>query len=257
MIHLSTAKEAALEAGKILLACRGRLTLSKKKDGSCVTNADLAAEKKIRGILSRDFPGTAIFGEEEGETGSGTLRWHVDPLDGTTNYGAGLPDFAVSIGLEDNGKFILGVILQPASGDLYWAEAGKGAFLNGKPIRVSNSPLHESILAIDGTWDTNLRLRKNLAVLQSLFKECDHCRIIGSNALQLAGLAKGSFALSLHDRFHSWDVAAGVVIAKEAGGIVTGLHGEEPGPDAKYVIAANSKETHMAALKGMRKVFLA
>ncbi|MFC1723616.1 inositol monophosphatase family protein [Nanoarchaeota archaeon] len=215
---------------------------------------DKTSEKAIIEIIRHDFPDSCICGEEGGRSGESDIVWHVDPLDGTTNYKSGFRSFCVSIGIEKQGCFTMGVIYDPVLDLMYEAEDGKGAFLNGKKIAVTNLPLSESLMVVDSSMRlecAKIRI-KSMSLLRPHIRRF---RMIGSVALQLTGVATGTFAASVCDHFHSWDIAAGCVIVKEAGGEVSDLDGNPPTSKSKVLLVSNNKENHNKLLKILQEAY--
>jgi myo-inositol-1(or 4)-monophosphatase len=244
MALLEVAKKAALAGGDVLLRYAGKkLSFEKKQDKTYVSQADRDSEDAIRKIILAAYPDHAINGEEFGKIGKSSTIWHVDPLDGTINFKSGIPASCVSIGVEQDGRFVVGVIYNPFTNELYFAEEGKGAYLNDERITVSSLSLAEGFHLIDASFRDD-RAKRKMQYMHSILQHASKLRMIGSNALQLAEVARGSCVASLSDAIHSYDFAAGIVIVKEAGGNVTDQHGNEPTAASAVVIASNSKENH-------------
>lgn len=238
------AVETAREAGGILLSEFDRpKNIGYKAKADLVTEADRRSEQAIVGRLRRCFPEHAILAEETGQQGDARYRWIVDPLDGTTNFVHGYPCFAVSIGLEEAGELRLGVIYQPITKELFTAVRGEGAYLNGKPIRVSGvEHLSTSLLATGlpsakRTRSPNIRYYWDLALLSH------GVRRDGSAALDLASVACGRFDGFWELGLHPWDTAAGVLLVREAGGVVTEFS-SQPYRLGDYEILASNGHIH-------------
>ncbi len=241
---IEIAKEAAKAAGKIILKHFNKnLEFTQKSDGTFVSIADKEAEREIKRIILNEYPEHSISGEETGKTGKGNTIWHVDPLDGTTNFKNRIPSCCVSIGIEKDGKFVAGVIYNPFSDELFHAETGKGAYLNGKRIRVNSLPLNEGIIEIDSYFRSD-KAKIKLQTIERLIKTVPNLRMKGSTALEMTEVARGFCVSSISDAIHAYDFAAGVVIVREAGGIVTDQYGHEPLNDSTVIIASNNKENH-------------
>ncbi len=252
-LHIATL--AAKKAGEIIRFYFDKgVDFEQKKDKTFASIADNEAERAIREIILKKFPHHAFVGEEEGMVGNGKTIWHVDPLDGTSNFKNKIAYCCVSIGVEQEGKFIFGLIYNPFSDELFHAEEGKGAYLNGKKIGVNTQPLTEGVMVIDASFSG-----KSAAIKVGLQHELLHLtsrfRMTGSNAMQLAELAKGTYTSSLSDVINSYDFAAGVVIATEAGAIVTDQHGNKPTANSKVLIASNAQSTHDLLLPLVRKYY--
>ena len=249
----SVAVSAAKKAGKIVLSKYGRLdSISYKDARNVVTEADILSEKAIIGKIRKCFPTHAILSEEsEFMKGTSDFTWFIDPVDGTTNFSRNIPFFCVSIALAKKEKVILGVVYNPLLNQLFIAEKGKGAFLNGKRISVSKvGVLGDSLLTLSsGTASSALDLRQRSA--GRLRHKIFALREFGSAALELCHVACGRTEAAVIIGSHPWDVAAGMLIAKEAGAIVTGFKGEKSMPETKDIILANRK-IHGDILKLLR-----
>jgi myo-inositol-1(or 4)-monophosphatase len=224
-----------------------------KGDVDLVTVADRTAEKLIRERLSEAFPGHGIYGEEgTRERLDGEFRWYVDPLDGTTNFAHGLPQFCVSLGLEQrqvqrqkgaetglDGTLVAAVIYDPMRDELFTAERGKGAWLNGKPMRVSHTPeLAEALLAT-GFPSRKRHDSPNVHFYHEFSLRSHGLRRAGSAALDLASVASGRIDAFWEFNLNPWDTAAGVLLIEEAGGLVTDFSGGEFKLDSREVLASN------------------
>lgn len=203
------------------------LQVSMKGAGDFVSRADLRAE----GIIKEELMGTRTtygwVGEEsEAETGSDpTRRWIVDPLDGTTNFLHGLPHWAVSIALEHKGDIVSAVVFDPAKDEMFVAEKGQGAFMNETRLRVSSrTRMIESIFATGLPFGGRGDLPDTLADLARILPSCAGVRRWGAAALDLAYVAAGRYEGFWERRLHSWDMAAGLLIAREAGALVEPLN---------------------------------
>ncbi len=224
---LQFAMQTAREAGRILAERFGRVALqvSHKGDIDLVTEADLAAEQLIIERIRSYYPRHAILAEEGGavvrEGGQGEHKWIIDPLDGTTNYAHGYPCFCVSIALERAGEIIVGVIYDPLRDELFAAERGSGATLNGRRIRVSNvEDLNRALLCTGFPYD--VRDRGDFA--RHFYNFIMHAQAVrrdGSAALDLAYVACGRFEGFWEEGLRPWDVAAGALLIEEAGGRVS------------------------------------
>jgi myo-inositol-1(or 4)-monophosphatase len=224
-----------------------------KGDVDLVTVADRTAEKLIRERLGEAFPGHGIYGEEgTRERLDGEFRWYVDPLDGTTNFAHGLPQFCVSLGLEQrqkgieaglgadqDGTLVAAVIYDPMRDELFTAERGKGAWLNGKPMRVSHTPeLAEALLAT-GFPSRKRHDSPNVHFYHEFTLRSHGLRRAGSAALDLASVASGRMDAFWEFNLNPWDTAAGVLLIEEAGGLVTDFSGGEFKLDSREVLASN------------------
>lgn len=220
------------------------LQVSMKGAGDFVSRADLAAEKIIRDELTEARPNYGWLAEESDEVQGKdpTRRWIVDPLDGTTNYLHGLPHWAVSIALEFKGEVVAGVVFDPAKDEMFVAEKGQGAFLNETRLRVSGrSKLIESIFATGLPFGGRADLPETLQDLARVLPACAGVRRWGAAALDLAYVAAGRYDGFWERRLNAWDMAAGLVIVREAGGLVEPLRrGGDALADGE-VIAANDQ----------------
>ncbi|HEY9785939.1 MAG TPA: inositol monophosphatase family protein [Candidatus Obscuribacterales bacterium] len=251
---------AALEAGKLLKERLGDVrTIDYKTAFNIVTDVDKASERKIIEILKSEFPDDEMLAEEGGLT-KGTprngakRRWLIDPLDGTTNFAHTYPFFAVSIGLEENGERVLGVIYNPLSDELFWAEKGEGAWLNDEKVSVSDTPsLKTSLLATGFPPDTRKAPRSNMSQFKTLTDMCHGVRRDGSAALDLAFVAAGRIDGFWEMKLAPWDVAAGSLIVEEAGGRVTDLAGGPLDMTTGHILATNGK-IHAEVLDVLREL---
>ena len=223
---LNFAIETAREAGQILLEKFGRkINVTKKGDINLVTEADLASEKLIIEKIKSYYPKHAILAEEAGDAvltdGANTWKWIIDPLDGTTNYAHGYPCFCVTIALEHDGKIVIGVTFDPTRNELFAAEKGKGATLNNKPIRVSETgELSESLIVTGFPYD--FKQKENFVRhLTGFLYHSRGVRRDGSAAIDMAYVACGRFDGFWEEGLNPWDVAAGVLLIEEAGGRVS------------------------------------
>lgn len=225
---LKVAKQAALEAGKAILKIqKGKQDIRQKSHVTdLVTQADLDAEKIIIAAIIESFPAHNILSEEKGGINNKSqFTWVIDPLDGTSTFVAGIKNFAVSISLLKDNSPILGVVNWIPSGELFWAQKSKGAFVNGKKISVSQtSQLSES--SFDFEYGKALhREYKNDHFFLPLFKKIRYPFVLGSSAVALALVSKGVLE-GFVTQGNRWDFAGGAIIVEEAGGKVTDLKGE-------------------------------
>lgn len=226
---LNVMVQSALKAGRSLSRDFGEvqnLQVSLKGPGDYVSQADRKAEEIIRNELMRSRPTYGFLGEESAETlgTDGAHRWIVDPLDGTTNFLHGIPHFAVSIALERNDEIVAGVIYNPATDELYTAERGGGAYLNDRRLRVAGRRSMSD--AVIGTGVPHLgrgHHGKFLIELRHVMGECAGIRRMGSAALDLAFVAAGRLDGFWERSLAPWDMAAGIVLIREAGGFVSDL----------------------------------
>jgi myo-inositol-1(or 4)-monophosphatase len=236
--------KAAREAGAIQRQRVGKTkNIDYKSAFNLVTDVDKACEEHIIGIIRQSFPNDQILAEETGaHTTSSTRRWIIDPLDGTTNFAHAYPFFSVSIGFEDAGEMQFGVVFNAMSNELFWAEKGKGAFLNEQPIRVSsNETLERSLLCTGFPADSKTAKISNTAEFARLTDLTHGVRRDGSAALDLSFVACGRFDGFWELKLAPWDLAAGTLIVREAGGTLTNLVGGPFDMSTGHVIATNGK----------------
>lgn len=238
-VALATAREAgALVRGRFYSA----KAVSYKGPSNLVTDVDLLAERYIRNALTREFPDMGVLGEELGSTGADEgLRWIVDPVDGTRNYAASIPHFAVSIALADGPEVLLGVTYDPMRDEAFHAVKGEGAFLNGSLITVSQrASVAEGILGFDiGGMDP--RALCAFKLIQALWPGMQTVRIMGSAALGLAYAAAGRVDIYFHHTLAPWDVAAGLLLVHEAGGQVVDRHGGLASLESTGLVASSPR----------------
>jgi myo-inositol-1(or 4)-monophosphatase len=236
------AVEAAREAGAVLLAEHSRpQKISYKGDVDLVTETDKKAESLIVGRLRLEFPDHRIVAEEGGTGAAAASRyeWHIDPLDGTTNFAHGYPCFAVSIGLLEDGKPLLGIVFNPVSNEMFSAVRGEGAFLNAKPIHVSVIQKMETSLVATGFPAHKRGDVGNIHYYWHFTLHSHGVRRDGSAALDLCSVASGRFEAFWEFGLKSWDTAAGILIVTEAGGRVTNLKGGEYKPGDPDLLVTN------------------
>jgi myo-inositol-1(or 4)-monophosphatase len=220
-----------------------KLQVSVKGPANFATAADRRAEETLYAELSKARPNYGFLGEEGGtrEGADKTHRWIVDPLDGTTNFLHGIPHFAISIALEQEGVPVAGVIYNPVSDELYWAEKGAGAFLNDRRMRVSaRKNLPDALI---GTGMPFMGRGDSVAYQRELAMIMPHVagiRRMGAASLDLAYVAAGRFDGFWEAGLNPWDIAAGIVMVQEAGGFVTDIDGKGPALTADTVVAGNA-----------------
>lgn len=250
LIFVPKAAEIAREAGALLREFYAKgVETEYKGDVDIVTAADRAAEKLIRRRLSETFPEHGVYGEEgTRDRMEGEFRWYVDPLDGTTNFAHGFPQFCVSLGLEhradglkagEDGVLVAAVIYDPLRDELFTAERGRGAQLNGKPAKVSrNAKLAESLLGTG--FPSHKRHRSpNIHFYQEFTLRSHGVRRAGSAALDLAYVACGRIDAFWEFNLNPWDTAAGILLVEEAGGRVTDFTGARFQLKSEEILASN------------------
>jgi myo-inositol-1(or 4)-monophosphatase len=242
---LEAAIEAAREAGAILLEGAGRpKEIIYKGEVDIVTESDRRSEAAIVARLRSRFPAHAIVAEE----GSGGAKaagakycWHVDPLDGTTNFAHGYPCFAASIGLLENGEPLVAAVFNPVSDELFTAARGEGAYLNQNPIHVSPIETLAHSLVATGFPTHHRKRSANMGYYWEFTLRSHGVRRDGSAALDLCSVACGRFDAFWEFGLNSWDTAAGILLVQEAGGMVTGLSGAPYHPGDPDMLASNGR----------------
>ncbi len=232
----------AREAGDFLKEkLREEIHVEYKGEINIVTEADRLSEEMLLSKIRSHYPDHDILTEESAGIQRGSsCRWIIDPLDGTTNYSHGYPVFCVSVGFEQEGETILGVVYNPMMGELFAAERGKGAFLNGRRIEVSNTrELTRSLLATGFPYDIRENPDNNINYFNVLALRAQAIRRAGAAALDLAYVAAGRFDGFWELKLHPWDTAAGRLLVLEAGGRVTDLFGGEFSLRSPHVLATN------------------
>ena len=233
--------DIAREAGGLLMGYfHRRVKIEYKGDADLVTEADRASEKLILERIRSHWPSHEVIGEEGAriETG-GEYRWYVDPLDGTTNFAHGFPVFCVSLGISFQGKRQAAVLYDPTRDELFAAERGKGAFLNGQKIEVSKTSKLAQSLVATGFPSHKRHKNPNIYFYHQLTLRSHGVRRAGSAALDLASVACGRFDGFWEFNLNAWDTAAGILIVEEAGGKVTGFHGQALEVTDRDVVASN------------------
>ena len=250
-----TAIRAAKAAGKVLMKHLHTLSksdISFKDQHEIVTKEDYQAEKEILKILKKECPQHSVLSEEGGgKRRKSDYLWVVDPLDGTTNYSIKHPLFAVSISLFYKEKVILGVVFAPYAKELFVAEKNKGAFLDGKRIRVSKKKKVEKSLLTFCHGHKLKDIKRAIRIYQKFKLAGYDLRQLGSASLELGFVADGRTESIMIPGAHSWDVAAGILLVREAGGKVTDFKGQEWNIKSKDMVASNGK-VHQELLKSLK-----
>jgi myo-inositol-1(or 4)-monophosphatase len=254
-------ERAARAGGHVLLNYRSRFRVREKAPRDLVTDADLAAQRAIRDILLGAFPDHDFLGEEEDPSvtkrgrsvaADGRPRWIVDPLDGTANYVHGLQGFAVSIAVERQGQLLAGTVFDPLSGECFTARQGQGAWLNGRPLAVSDcKELGQAMVAASFSPDVerdSVEIRRFVDVLVA----CQSIRRLGSCALNLSYVAAGRLDGYWTTSVKTWDVAAGALLVAEAGGLTTNLQGGQLDLNRPEFVSASTPQLHAALLGILR-----
>ena len=239
--YLETAARIAREAGELILKFgERRIGFELKGEFDLVTEADRASERLIVERLLASYPTHSIVAEEGGgQKTSSEYRWYVDPLDGTTNFAHGFPAYNVTMALEKEGELIAGVIFDPLRNEMFEAERGAGARLNGAPIHVSKTSRIEASLVATGFPSRKRHLNVNVHFYYQLAMLSHGVRRAGSAALDLAYVACGRLDAFWEFSLNPWDMAAGVLLIREAGGAVTDMHGGALDLRGPHVLADN------------------
>ncbi len=235
-------KDIARRAGKYALdRLRTEFSVEHKGAINLVTEVDIAAEKMIVSRIRERFPDHSILAEEmNSETRGGTCTWVIDPLDGTTNYAHGFPFFSVSIGLEIDGRVVLGIVYDPVRDELFTAEKDTGAFCNGERLHVSKTTsLDAGLLATGFPYDIRTSNKNNLDNFCAFALRCQGIRRTGSAALDLCYLAAGRIDGFWESKLNPWDCAAGFLLVSEADGLVTDYSGDPASIYKPEVVASN------------------
>ncbi len=243
---LNVAVMAARRAGAVLgrnFNKRDKLTIEVKGHNDFVSSADIAAEKAIIDVIHKHYPDHAILAEESGVQGESDHVWIIDPLDGTTNYLHGFPVFAVSIALQINGRLEHGVVYDPMREELFTASRGEGAQLDGRKIRVSgNLELHRALVGTGFPYrQAEEELAPYLQLLSTVIQNTAGVRRPGAAALDLCSVACGRLDAFWETGLKSWDMAAGTLIIREAGGIVSALDGSEKHLETGHILTGSPK----------------
>lgn len=249
---LEVAIEAATEAGHVLRAALDHPVKANRKGPlDLVTEADRRSEQAIVGLLRARFPKHSILSEEEGEQKAETeCRWIVDPLDGTTNFVHGYPQFAVSIAFEQRGDLMVGVVHHPITKDVFSAARGEGAYLNATRIRVSGIGSLSAGLVATNFPSLRRTPKPNMDCFRNVLLRSQGVRRDGSAALDLASVACGRLDGFWDLGLHVWDTAAGVLLVREAGGMVTNFAGQ-PYHLGDYEILGSNARVHEEMLRAL------
>ncbi len=237
---------AARRGAEVLRSRFGNISeyeVKKKGAIDLVTEADTASEERIIETIRATFPDHAILAEESGtNAGASDLMWFIDPLDGTTNFAHQLALYAVSIAFALNGQITVGVVLNPVSGELFTATAGKGARLNEKPVQVSSiASVSNSLLVTGFPYNVRDILQPVMTRLANCLQASQGIRRLGSAALDLCYVACGRFEGFWEQNLKPWDTAAGALIAREAGAVVTDFANHPYTIDKKEILATNGR----------------
>lgn len=242
---LTTAVKAARRASGIITRASldiDALTVQNKQHNDFVTEIDRAAEAAIIGVLLDAYPTHAILAEESGRQGDSEYQWIIDPLDGTTNFLHGFPQYSISIALVHKGQLDQAVIYDPNRNDLFVASRGKGAYLNDRRLRVSKRlKLAEALIGTGFPYRDFSHLDTYMAMLRDMLQKTSGVRRPGSAALDLAYVAAGHLDGFWEIGLSKWDIAAGCLLIKEAGGLVGDFEGNDSYIDSGNIVAGNPK----------------
>ena len=244
---LNTAVKAARKAGNVIIRASRDLDLLKvesKRQNDFVTEVDRAAEAAVIGVLREAYPNHAILAEESGESkgSQGDFVWIIDPLDGTTNFIHGVPQYCVSIGLKHKGIITQAVIYDPVKNELFTATRGAGAFMNDRRMRVSSRlRIGDSLIGTGFPFSKLESLERYIAMFRKVSLNCAGIRRPGAAALDLAYVAAGRFDGFWEMGLQPWDMAAGTLLVQEAGGLVGDFAGDSNYMASGEVVAGNAK----------------
>lgn len=226
---MQTLKLALESAGKAVRRRFGKVGYRLKGEANLVTDADLASQKAAIGVIKKSFPEHDFLGEENARKNTGSpYTWVIDPIDGTTNFAHTFPQCSISIALFYKNQVILGGVLNPITNEMFLAQKGKGATLNGKKIHVSNvKKVHEALLVTGFPYNRNEIMPELLARFERCLRASHDVRRLGSAALDLCWVAAGRLDGYWEQNLNPWDVAAGTLILTEAGGKVTDFNGKK------------------------------
>ncbi|HQR54137.1 MAG TPA: inositol monophosphatase family protein [Burkholderiales bacterium] len=242
---LNTAVKAARRAGALINRASGDLDRIAVQDKSCndfVTEIDRAAEAAIIDVLHEAYPRHAILAEESGRTGASDYVWIIDPLDGTTNFLHGLPQYSVSIALAERGVLSQAVVYDPSRNELFTASRGSGAYLNDRRLRVSRrTRLKGSLVGTGFPYREFSHIDAYMAIFRDLVTTTAGLRRPGSAALDLAYVASGRYDAFFEIGLKPWDIAAGALLITEAGGLVGDLEGENRHLESGHIVAGNPR----------------
>jgi myo-inositol-1(or 4)-monophosphatase len=249
---LSDVESLARQAGEILRAGYGKNhQVTYKGEIDLVTEIDRQSETFLLSEIHRQYPLHAVVAEESGGiAGQASYKWYIDPLDGTVNFAHGIPIFSVSIAYAQNGSIILGVVYDPLRDECFSAQAGKGAWLNGKSIHISHAQeLEQSLLVTGFPYDIRTNPQTNLDLFTKFSLISQGVRRLGSAALDLCYVATGRFDGYWEMRLSPWDLAAGALIAQESGARVSDLKGGQDFLQPPYSILAATPGVHTQMLQ--------
>lgn len=245
--EIAAAREAARLAGEVLIRRTVETNpITKKGEIDLVTAADFQSEQTLVDLLSRRFPEDGILTEEsEGTAGRSGRTWILDPLDGTINFAHGFPFYAVSIALESEGDIVLGLVSNPLNGEVFEAVRGAGAFLDGERLHVSGTEsLNDALLGTGFPYDIRREPEPILQHFRDLILRARGVRRAGSAALDLCFVAAGRLDGFWEEKLNPWDTAAGILLVRESGGLVTTFQGAPYRPRQDRTVAAANPALH-------------
>ncbi len=256
---LKTAKEAALSAAEVLLDNFGKIRTSdivEKRQNDFLTYVDEQSENRILTVIKQKYPTHTILAEESGsDSVQSDYQWIIDPLDGTKNYISGVPVFSISIALKIKNDIVLGVVYDPLRRELFHAKKNQGAYLNDRQIHVSpQSHMEKCLLATGFPFKYKNYLKYYIPCFEEVFKNISGIRRMGSAAIDLAYVASGKFEGFWEIALSPWDIAAGIILIKEAGGTVSDFWGKENYIANEYFLATNG-HIHKEMLTILQKHF--
>jgi myo-inositol-1(or 4)-monophosphatase len=242
-LYLTTAIEAVVHAGDVMMSRFGTgVRVDKKGTIDLVTEVDVAIERSFRAMIATRFPGHAVLGEEMGGSAAPPPGpcWVFDPIDGTTNFAHGLPIFCASLALEIDGVAQVAAVYDPTRRELFTAERGSGAFLNGRRLRVSGAAaLVDAVLVTGFPYDVHQRVDEIVGLFAAFVGQARAVRRLGSAAIDLCYVAAGRMDGFWESDLKAWDIAGGALIVEQAGGRVTSMSGEPFSSRAGHVLATN------------------
>jgi myo-inositol-1(or 4)-monophosphatase len=244
-LYLTTAIEAVVHAGDVMMSRFGTgVRVDKKGTIDLVTEVDVAIERSFRAMIAARFPGHAVLGEEMGGSAAPPPGpcWVFDPIDGTTNFAHGLPIFCASLALEVDGVAQVAAVYDPTRRELFTAERGSGAFLNGRRLRVSDAAaLVDAVLVTGFPYDVHQRVDEIVGLFAAFVAQARAVRRLGSAAIDLCYVAAGRMDGFWESDLKAWDIAGGALIVEQAGGRVTSMSGEPFSSRAGHVLATNTR----------------
>jgi myo-inositol-1(or 4)-monophosphatase len=259
-LFLTTAIEAVVRAGDVMMSrYGGEVRVDKKGTIDLVTEVDVEIERMFRAMIAERFPDHAVLAEELG--GSASIPpgpcWVFDPIDGTTNFAHGLPIFCASLALEIDGAAAAAAVYDPTRKELFTAERGGGAFLNGRPIRVSQAAaLVDSLLVTGFPYDVHQRVDEIVGLFGAFVGQARAVRRLGSAAIDLCYVAAGRMDGFWESDLKPWDIAGGALVVAEAGGRITNMAGEPFSSRGRHVLATNGRihDAMLDVIRGRRTV---